>query len=174
MVFAGSIEGQEGFILVSSCAETCGRLLEIVVLEAGSGFRLALILERNWTATLLLILVKLWKLFKRRKGRRVPPVIMKLSGWNSRSLVSEVAVRDLVDFQGRVKVDVLFLSESHLDKEKAEVLRRKLGFNFMLINESDGRSGGLVLFSNKENRIVAKDIGPNFIDITIGDCCFQT
>ena len=156
--------------MVSSCVETCGRLLEIVVLEAGSGFRLALILDRNWTATLLLILVKLWK---RCKGRRVPPVIMKLSGWNSRSLVSEVVVRDLVNFRGRVKVDVLFLSESHLDKEKAEVLRRKLGFNFMLINESDGRSGGLVLFSNKENRIVAKDIGPNF-DITIGDCCFQT
>jgi hypothetical protein len=53
--------------------------------------------------------------------------------------------------------------------ERADVVRSKLGFNFMLVHESDGRSGGLVLFSNKENKIDSLYIGPNFIDVTVGD-----
>lgn len=36
-----------------------------------------------------------------------------------------------------------FLSKSHLDKAKATELRFKLGFNFLHVIESDGRSGGL-------------------------------
>jgi hypothetical protein len=39
----------------------------------------------------------------------------------------------------------------------------------MLVSESDGRSGGLVMFWNKEIKVTSKDITPNFIDIRINE-----
>jgi exonuclease III len=74
---------------------------------------------------------------------------MKLLSWNCRSLASDVAVLELLDIQGRVRADFVFISESHRDKEGADRVRRRLGFNSMWVEASDGRSGGLVLFYNK-------------------------
>ena len=59
-------------------------------------------------------------------------------------LASARAVRALRDIQKRERPDVLFLSETHLDKVKAEELRRKLLCDHCIIVESDGRSGGAV------------------------------
>jgi exonuclease III len=67
---------------------------------------------------------------------------MKLCGLNCRGLRNRRAVRALLDLQKQIKPDVFFLSETHLDKARAEKLRRKLGFDFLSISESDGRSGG--------------------------------
>ena len=57
-----------------------------------------------------------------------------------------------------------FLSESHLNEAKTIDLRVKLGFDFFHIVESDGRSGGLVLFYNSPNEVVLNYSSPNFID----------
>ena len=42
-----------------------------------------------------------------------------------------------------MKADVVFLSESHLNKDKVEALRVKLGFDFFHLVSSDGHCDGL-------------------------------
>jgi hypothetical protein len=79
------------------------------------------------------------------------------------------AVRALLVIQARIKPDVLFLSEAHLCKVKAESLRRRLGFDEMLVAVSDGRSGGLVLLWNKDITVTSKKVEKNFIDIHINE-----
>ena len=52
-----------------------------------------------------------------------------------------------------------------MNKEKADDVRRKLGFDEMYVQESDGRSGGLVLFCNFINKVVLNYSSPSFIDV---------
>jgi exonuclease III len=70
---------------------------------------------------------------------------MKILAWNCQGLASARAVRALLDIQKREKLDVFFLSETHLGKVKAESLKRRLGCDHFIIYESDGRSGGLLM-----------------------------
>jgi hypothetical protein len=58
-----------------------------------------------------------------------------------------------------------------LSKENAETLRRKLGFDFMCVDESDGRSRGLVLFWKEENKMISEYVSPNFIDVVFETLC---
>ena len=43
-----------------------------------------------------------------------------------------------------------FLSETHLDNAKAYNVRRRAGFDRMIVHESDGWSGGLLLMWRDE------------------------
>ena len=61
-------------------------------------------------------------------------------------MLSPTAVRELLDLQERTKAEMILLSESHLNKCKADELRRVLNFDSMFVVESDGRAGGLVFF----------------------------
>lgn len=45
---------------------------------------------------------------------------MKIISWNCRGLGKSSAVRALLELQGRLKPDVLFQSETHLSKARAE------------------------------------------------------
>ena len=92
---------------------------------------------------------------------------MITSGWNCQGMNTSRAVLALLEVQRQIKPDVMFLSESHLSKSKAEKLMRKLKFDRLLAHESDGRSGGLILMWKKEIKIVPKDITANFIDVVI-------
>uniref|UniRef100_A0A8R7UV67 Endonuclease/exonuclease/phosphatase domain-containing protein n=1 Tax=Triticum urartu TaxID=4572 RepID=A0A8R7UV67_TRIUA len=74
---------------------------------------------------------------------------MKILGWNCRGMLSNTAVRELLELQERTRAELIFLSESHLNKCKADELRRVLGFDSMFVVESDGWAGGLVLFYHK-------------------------
>jgi hypothetical protein len=64
---------------------------------------------------------------------------------------------------------VLFLSETHLDKARAENLMRKLGFVLLSIFESDGQSEGLLMFWWREIKIIEKSVTKNYIDVVIED-----
>ena len=77
---------------------------------------------------------------------------MKSISWNCRGMLSSTAVQELLELHGRTCADLIFISESHLNKNKADELRCNLGFNSMFLDESDGKSGGLVLFYQKENK----------------------
>jgi hypothetical protein len=90
---------------------------------------------------------------------------MIIYGWNCRAANSPSAVRSLLDLKEHVIPDILFLSETHLSKENAKKLRRKLGFDFMSIDESDGRSRGLVMFWKEDNKMISEHVSANFIDI---------
>ena len=75
--------------------------------------------------------------------------------------------RVLLDVQKLAKPYVSFLSESHLGRVKAEKLRRRVGFDHLLIHESDGRSGGLLMMWKKEVNIQVNDISKYFIDVSV-------
>jgi hypothetical protein len=79
------------------------------------------------------------------------------------------AVRALLGLQARLRPDVLFLSETHLCKATTENLKRRLLFDEVLVAESDGRSGGLVMFWNKDITVTSKEVDTNFIDIRIDE-----
>jgi hypothetical protein len=92
---------------------------------------------------------------------------MRLAGWNCHGANSPATVLALSDMREKLRPDVLFLAESHLNKDKADVLRRKLCFDSMSVVESDGRARGLVLFWNEDVKVLSEYISPNCIDVVI-------
>jgi hypothetical protein len=90
---------------------------------------------------------------------------MKICGWNCRAANSPTIVRSLSDLHGQLKLDILFLSKSHLNKDSAESLCRKLGYDFSHSHESDGRSRYLTLFWNEDNKMVSEYVRANCIDV---------
>jgi len=92
---------------------------------------------------------------------------MKIMAWNCQGLASARAVRALLEIQKRERPDVFFLSETHLGKAKAEILKRKLGCDHFIIHESDGRSGGLLMLWRKDIVIQNQGVSQYFIDVVI-------
>jgi hypothetical protein len=45
---------------------------------------------------------------------------------------------------------MVFQSEAHLNKAKAEKMMHRFGFHHFLVHESDGRSGGLLVMLKKD------------------------
>ena len=80
---------------------------------------------------------------------------MRILGWKCHGMLSPTAVRELLELQQRTKADLIFLSESDLNKCKADELGRSLSFDSMIVVESDGRAVGLVLYYNKLNKVVS-------------------
>lgn len=94
---------------------------------------------------------------------------MKILVWNCQGLASTRAVRALLEIQKREKPDVLFLSETHLGKTKAENLKRRLGCDHLIIHESDGRSGGLLMLWRTDVVVQCMGISQYYIDVIIRD-----
>jgi exonuclease III len=94
---------------------------------------------------------------------------MKIMAWNCRGLASAWAVRALLAIQKREKLDVFFLSETHLGNAKAGELRRKLHCDHFTIVESDGRSGGLLLLWRQDVSVRVQEVSECFIDVLIED-----
>jgi hypothetical protein len=61
----------------------------------------------------------------------------------------------------------MFLSETHLDVYPAECLRKKLNMDFKVVNPSNGRSGGVLLFWKKEINIQLIFSAPKYIDVRV-------
>ena len=62
---------------------------------------------------------------------------------------------------------MFFMFETHLDRVKAEKLKRRLGCDYFLINESEGRSGGLLMMWRKEISVTCKGVSQYYIDVEI-------
>lgn len=84
-------------------------------------------------------------------------------------MASTAAERVLLDVQKQWGPDVVFLSEMHLNIAKAEKLRRKLRMDRVEVQESNGASGGLLLFWRNPATIQFRDKSKNFIDVIVGD-----
>ena len=69
----------------------------------------------------------------------------------------------------RIKPDILFLSETHLNKVKAGNLKRRLKFDEMEVVESDGREGGLLMLWHSDLNVTFKEVHSNYIDIRIDE-----
>ena len=94
---------------------------------------------------------------------------MKALVWNCQGLGNAPAVRALLDVQRRTDPDVVFLSETHLERYPAECLKRRLKMDGMIVNPSDGREGGVVLYWKKGIEVVQLFSDPNYIDVRIDD-----
>ena len=92
---------------------------------------------------------------------------MKILVWNCRGMRNPTAVRALLGIQERLKPDVLFLSETHLDMAKAGKLIWRLGFDEMEVSESDERSGGLIMLWQTGLGVSSRAVHSNYIDIRI-------
>ncbi|KAK1618800.1 hypothetical protein QYE76_024317 [Lolium multiflorum] len=71
---------------------------------------------------------------------------MKLAGWNGRGFGNGPAIRGLLDFQKTEDPDVLFLSETKMEKGRLDWLRWKMGMPHLLEKPCVGKSGGLAIF----------------------------
>jgi exonuclease III len=71
---------------------------------------------------------------------------MKILSLNYQGLGNTPTVRALSNLRRRRDPDVMFLSETHLDIHPAECLRQKLNMDYKIVNPSNGRSGGVILF----------------------------
>lgn len=78
-------------------------------------------------------------------------------------------VHALLDVQRCYKLEVLFESEAHLSDAGEEKPMRKLGFQERLVDPSDGRAGGLVMFWKHGLDVTKLSVTSNFIDVIIDD-----
>jgi exonuclease III len=67
---------------------------------------------------------------------------MKLLAWNCRGLGNPRAVRGLLRCQKSEEADILFLSETKLDRKGMEKIQMKLGMGNMVEVAAVGRGGG--------------------------------
>ena len=92
---------------------------------------------------------------------------MKLISLNCQGLGNAPTVRSLLNLQRRYNPEVLFLSETHLDDYPADCLKRKLRMDFKIVNPSNGRAGGVILFWKKEVIIQQIFSVPKYIDVKV-------
>jgi exonuclease III len=78
---------------------------------------------------------------------------MKLLSLNCQGLGNAPIVCTLSNLRRRRNPDVMFLSETHLDDYPAKCLHRKLQMDSKIVNPSNGRSGGLIMFWRKEIKV---------------------
>jgi exonuclease III len=77
------------------------------------------------------------------------------------------AVRGLLSLQKKEDPDILFLSETKLDKKGINKLSHILGMPHVVLKECVGRSGGLALFWKREINLSLRWLGRMHIDVTI-------
>lgn len=92
---------------------------------------------------------------------------MRLTVWNCRGLGNGPAVRGLLDLQKQVDPDVLFLSETKMDKRRMEKIKWLLGMKNMVVRDCEGKSGGLALLWKKEVVLILHNYSKYHIDVEV-------
>ena len=61
----------------------------------------------------------------------------------------------------------MFFSETHMGTAKAEIMKRRLVCDHFIINESDGRSGGLLMLWRKDIVIQCQSVSQYYTDVVV-------
>jgi len=94
---------------------------------------------------------------------------MKIVAWNCRGLGNRSAVRGLLELQKSEGVDLLFLSETKLDKRRLERFRWMLGLTNMLVREGEGQGGGFAVFWRRGVNVSLRSMSQYYIDVDVKD-----
>ena len=62
---------------------------------------------------------------------------------------------------------MVFLSDTHLDRYSVDCLRRRMKMDFMIIQPSDGKRGGIMVLWKNEVKLYKIYACPNYIDVRI-------
>jgi exonuclease III len=93
---------------------------------------------------------------------------MKILSLNCHGLQNAPTVHALSDVRRRYNPDVMFLSETHLDDFPADCYHMKLQMDCKIVNPSNGRSGGVLIFW-KEIKLQQIFSAPKYIDVHISE-----
>jgi hypothetical protein len=92
---------------------------------------------------------------------------MRILGLNCQGLGNAPTVHALLQVKKRSNPEVMFLSETHLDDYPAKCLRRRLNMDYKIVNPSNGRSGGVIMFWKKEIKIELIFSALKYIDVRV-------
>ena len=65
------------------------------------------------------------------------------------------------------RIHTCFFSETHMGTAKAEIMKRRLVCDHFIINESDGRSGGLLMLWRKDIVIQCQSVSQYYTDVVV-------
>ncbi|CAN1729936.1 LINE-1 reverse transcriptase homolog [Linum perenne] len=94
---------------------------------------------------------------------------MIIISWNCRGLGQPRAVRALSELVKVHRPDVIFLSETLVQKQKMEEIRIKLKFDGCFVVDPIGRSGGLCVLWKEGSRIDVLNFSTNCINMKVKD-----
>jgi hypothetical protein len=86
-----------------------------------------------------------------RTGGPVLQSPMKIVAWNCRGLGNRPTVRELLEIQKSEGANILFSSETKLDKRRIERFQWLLGLSNTLVQKGDGKGGELLCFGGEES-----------------------
>ncbi|XP_019179272.1 PREDICTED: uncharacterized protein LOC109174493 [Ipomoea nil] len=92
---------------------------------------------------------------------------MSTLSWNCRGLGNPRTVREIEDIVSRKKLDFVFLMETKVNRDHAERLRIKLGFDGLFNVDNSGLSGGLALLWRTNNTARLLSYSDNYVDVEV-------
>ncbi|KAJ1283965.1 hypothetical protein BS78_03G168000 [Paspalum vaginatum] len=92
---------------------------------------------------------------------------MRITAWNCRGLGNASAVRGLLDLQKHEFPDILFLSETKMDRERIERFRWILQMPNVVVKDYVGYKGGIALFWKRDVDVTLKSISKYHIDVVV-------
>jgi len=94
---------------------------------------------------------------------------MNALAWNCRGLWNSRIVQELCNYVKLHHPKLVFLSETRMSASRSKNLRWKIGLKHSLAVDSDGLSGGIVLFWDESISVSLLSQGERYIDVLVRD-----